>query len=360
MARFLVFIFAFFMLHFALVAQEPPRLLPASITARTPPAARFDGPGRFPPETLQAVQAVRAAADWLARQSLPSGRLTPGFDPRTGHVPDADHELRQATAALALAEAAAFTGDPAVGATAAQAVLGLLATTRDENGVRTPTTPADRCNPVAFAATLVLAADALPNGPAVDGLVAYLKTQVRADGGVGCGGDPATVDRDGLSAAPGLVLRALAKRQPATANAVANFYRAALRRQFVPEAADALIPGLAALNDSAGVFELADRLASEPPSITTAQGLAVACGVCRAAGDLGRYDRYRRATLAALAQSRTLQYTPYSTANLPPATARRLTGAVAVAYADPTARPDRAAALVLAHLRFLASGAEGQ
>jgi hypothetical protein len=50
----------------------------------------------------------------------------------------------------------------------------------------------------------------------------------------------------------------------------------------------------------------------------------------------------------------------YSTAGLPPAAAHRLVGAVALAPADPTARPDRAAGLVLAHLRFLASGAEGE
>ena len=61
-----------------------------------------------------------------------------------------------------------------------------------------------------------------------------------------------------------------------------------------------------------------------------------------------------------LAQGRSLQYTTYSTAGLPPATATRLVGAVALAPADPTARPDRAAGLVLAHLRFLASGAEGE
>ena len=144
------------------LGQEPPRLLPTSITGKAPPVARFMTQA-YPPDTVAGVQAVRSGADWLARQTLPNGRLTPGFDPRTGKLLDADHELRQATAARALAEAAAFTGDERLQATAAQAVLGLLTLTREANGVRTPTVPADRCNPVAFAATLLLALDALPN-----------------------------------------------------------------------------------------------------------------------------------------------------------------------------------------------------
>ena len=120
------------------------------------------------------------------------------------------------------------------------------------------------------------------------------------------------------------------------------------------------MPGAVAGGDTAAVFELADRLAAEPPSEAAADALAAACTVCRRTGDLARFDRYRRAAIAGLAQSRALQYTPYSTAALPPATAHRLVGAVALAPADPTARPDRAAGLVLAHLRFLASGAEGE
>ncbi len=341
------------------LGQEPPRLLPTSITGKTPPVARFMTQA-YPPDTVAGVQAVRSGADWLARQTLPNGRLTPGFDPRTGRLLDADHELRQATAARALAEAAAFTGDERLQATAAQAVLGLLTLTREANGVCSPTVPADRCNPVAFAATLVLAIDALPAGPKpmADGLAAYLRTQVRADGGVGCGGDPATVDKDGLAAAPGLVLQALARRPDVPP--VLAFYRTALRDRFVPELAAGLLPGATLIGDTAAVFELADRLASEPPTEVTADGLAAACTVCRRVGDVARYDRYRTAARRGLAQARSLQYTAYSTAGLPPAAATRLVGAVALAPADPTARPDRAAGLVLAHLRFLASGAEGE
>jgi hypothetical protein len=341
------------------VGQEPPRLLPASITGKAPPVARFSAL-MYPPDTIAGVQAVRSGADWLARQTLPNGRLTPGIDPRTGKLLDADHELRQATAARALAEAAAFTGDERLTATAAQAVLGLLTLTREANGVRTPAVPADRCNPVAFAATLLLAVEALPNGPKpmADGLAAYLRTQVRADGGVGCGGDPATVDKDGVAAAPGLVLLALARRP--NPPPVLAFYRTSLRTRFVPELAAGLLPGAAAVGDTAAVFELADRLAAEPATEANADGLAAACTVCRQVGDLARYDRYRQAARRGLAQARSLQYTAYSTAGLPPATATRLVGAVALAPADPTARPDRAAGLVLAHLRFLASGAEGE
>ena len=350
------------------VAQDPPRRLPATITGKSPPVARFQSAQPFPPETLAGVQAVRAGADWLVRQSLPNGRLTAGFDPRTGRPPDADHELRQATAARALAEAAAFTGDDRLGAVAAQTVLSLLAQTRAADGVRTPTTPADKCNPVAFAATLLLAVEALPGAaprtPA-DELAAFLRTQVRADGGVGCGGDPATVDREGLAVTPGLVLRALAAvhrrtpGDPAKLLAVCSFHQAALRTRFNPELAAGLLPGVAEVAPPATTFELADRLCGEPPTAATAEALAAACTVCRRAGDVGRFDRYRRAALAGLNQGRAMQYTAYSTAGLPPATAVRLVGAVALAPADPTARPDRAAGLVLAHLRFLASGAEG-
>ncbi len=363
MSRLLVPLFAFLLLHFALAsAQEPPRLLPASITGKSAPVARFQTGRGFPPETLAGVQAVRAGADWLTRQSLPNGRLGTGFDLRTGRPPDTDHELRQATAARALAEAAAFTGDDRLGAAAAQAVLGLLTQTRDASGVRTPTLPADTCNPVAFAATLLLAVEALPTDAprkqAADGLAAFLRTQVRPDGGVGCGGDPATVDKEGLAATPGLVLQALARR-PAVPPILA-YYRITLRTRFLPELAAGLLPGAVAIGDTAAAFELADRLAAEPPTAVTADALAAACVVCRRTGDVTRFDRYRRAAQHGLAQARTLQYTSYSTAGLPPATAHRLVGAVALAPADPTARPDRAAGLVLAHLRFLASGAEGE
>lgn len=359
-----------------LAAQEPPRLLPTSITGKPAPITRFQA-GKFPPHTLAGLHAARAGAEWLTRQSLPNGRLAAGFDPRTGRPPDADHELRQATAALALAEAAAFTGDDRLGAVAAQTVLTLLTQTREAGGVRTPTLPADKCNPVAFAATLLLAVEALPDDAprrqAADGLAAYLRTQVRPDGGVGCGGDPAAVDREGLTETPGLVLRALVavrKRNPADPTPLSPIiacYQTALHTRFVPAAAAALLPGaadLAVLDPKpahmAAVFALADRLCAEPPTAASAEGLAAACTVCRRAGDVGRFDRYRQAAVFALGHARSLQYTTRSTAGLPPAAAHRLVGAVALAPADPTARPDRAAGLVLAHLRFLASGAEGE
>lgn len=345
----------------AVIAQEPPRLLPASITGKSPPITRFQT-ASYPPDTIAGVQAMRSGADWLARQCLPNGRLRTGFDPRTGRPIETDHELRQATAVRALAEAAAFTGDDRLGAIAAQSVLGLLTQTREVNGVRTPTVLPVRCNPVAFAATLLLAVEALPDEAqrkhVADSLAAYLRTQVRADGGVGCGGDPTTVDKEGLAATPGLVLQALARRP--NVPPILTFYRTALHTRFVPELAAGLIPGAAAVGDTQAVFELADRLATESPSESNADALAAACMVCRQTGDLTRFDRYRRAVALGLVQSRSLQYTAYSTATLPPSTATRLVGAVALAPADPTARPDRAASLVLAHLRFLASGAEGE
>lgn len=225
-----------------LMAQEPPRTLPPSITgaaapmtppvspasgvqtqpATASPSARFQNLQAFPLETVRAVYSVSAGAKWLSRMNQANGRFLPGLDPTLRTPLATDHDLRQAFAARALAEAARFTGQEEFAARATQAVLALLSRTKPDPADatrRVPDDPSKECNRVGFAAVLVLAVYALP-GPDVkltaqaEELCAFLRSQVGADGSIQTidqSNDPATkADADAVNVYPGLAIQALA------------------------------------------------------------------------------------------------------------------------------------------------------
>jgi hypothetical protein len=392
------------------VAQSPPPgLLPPSITGKpapeavTPAAAtvpkqpaiaRFQNLQNVPPETASTVLAMRSSAEWLAKRQLAHGRFLFGVNPALRTPIDGDTDFRQAVAAWAVCQAANFTGDEKLTACGAQAVLTLLTQTKD--GVPMPANG----NPVGFGATLALAIFALPTADAkllgeAEKLCDQLRKQIQTDGSIACS-DPA--DADCLNVYPGLALQALAasrRPKPEVAKALA-FYRAKFKAAPHATFAGTMIPaaveycleskdGAAA----AAAFEMADWLSAvqygkgdvkhvlwagafrtdvsptaEPgfESAHAARGLAAACQLIRqGVPDVARYQKYRPATVEALAFLRGLQYSVDNTGHF--ATDFRsqyLLGGVRAGLTDGNIRADATALAELAMQRFLESGAEGQ
>src|SRR5207248_4993391 len=105
------------------VPPAPPRALPGIPTAppaTVPPAAaaandvllsQFDPLDAFPPQTQSAVRGVLLGANWMTRMNQAQGRFLFGYNPALRQPLLGDHDLKQARAALALAQAAKFTGD---------------------------------------------------------------------------------------------------------------------------------------------------------------------------------------------------------------------------------------------------------
>jgi hypothetical protein len=381
------------------------------------PVARFQNLQAFPPETVQAVYAVWAGANWLSRMNQASGRFLPGLDPTLRTPLAADHELRQAVAALALAEAARFTGKDEFAARATQSVLALLSLTKPDPADaarRVPDVSPERGNRVGFAAVLALAIYALPSPDAkllaqAEELCTFLRSRCGADGSVQAFDNPdaAKADPDGANVYPGLVVRALAasnraRPDPGKRDALAKsvgYYRGTFQAQPTAMLAATLLPGFAdfALQTkdktaAAAVFELADWLCScqytrsdarsgawvggfrpsqLPAHLTTeptfetaacATALAAAIQVSRQVEpDLTRFRRYRQAAVDGLAFARRLQFSDEKTDHFEKGfRARFLTGGVHLSSSDGSLRIDATGHLVTAHLAFLQSGAEGQ
>jgi hypothetical protein len=410
----------------SVAAQEPPRPLPPSVIGRPAPTApvtqpvspaagvqqqavapigRFQNPSAYPQETAAAVTSVRAAADWLWRMNQANGRFFPGLNPATRSPLDADHDLRQALATVALADAARFTGDDRLTARAVQSVMSLLTLTKPDlgPGCRVPTMPGERCNPVAFAATVALAVYKLPTAdPALassaDQLCGFLRKQCQPNGAIG--GDEKS-DAESQLLAPGLAIQALtanlrAKPEAATRDCLTRavaFYRTAFKTQPHPLLAAGLLPGcvefalVAGKNPTATAFafELADWLcqcqytrgdSTNPAwaggfkgcgptpgseSAVVAGAMASAAKLTRHVPDLARFGKYRQAAIDGLTFARSLQFTDENAdhfeANY---RSRFLTGGVHLTPADGTVRIDATAALVTGQLMFLESGAEGR
>jgi hypothetical protein len=408
----------------AAAAQTPPEKLPNSITGATPPAvvpvaatapatkeapiARFQNLGLLPPETAQAVVGMRTGAAWLNRMHQPNGRFLHGLNPAVRMPLDGDNDFRQALAAFATCQAARFTGDAQLTATAGQAVLSLLTLTRDDSAdptCRVPMTPVG-VNKVGFAAALSLAVYELPSADPqriaeADKLCVFLRKQVQSDGSIRCADGVA--DADCANLYPGLVLQALAacnrmKPDPARAALVAKslaFYRAAFRAKPHPVLAGTVIPAAVELflqapdkDAAATAFEMADWLclsqygkndvrqltwaggfrttadaAGEPghDSAVVARGLAAATHLTRQLADGARYSKYRPALIDALAFVHGLQFSPDNTDHFEGKfRGHYLIGGVHLAPGDGTLRIDATAAGVSAFLRFLESGAENR
>lgn len=406
-------------------AQQPaPQPLPPSVTGKTPapivpasattpvaaPIARFQDLRTFPPETVAAVYAMRAGADWLWRMNQPNGRFFPGINPTLRIATTDDPDFRQAVAALALARAARFTGDERFATRAGQAVLTLLTLTKpdpQDPTCRVPTAASDKCNRVGFAAVVALAAYELAAADPkmateAEALCHFLRKQLRDDGSVhyadGPTDVPTKIDPDGVNVYPGLALEAIAvshraKPEAWKKDAVAKgvgFYREFFKAQPTPLLAATLLPAFAAAATpakddpaTAAAFAAADWLcdrqytpantaqrawiggfkaaAGEPTADTAvcAAGLASAIKLTRGAGDVARFTAYRRAGVDALLFARGLQFTDENADHFEKTFRTRfLTGGAHPSPTDGTARIDATAAVVAAHLAFLGSGGE--
>ncbi|OWK36508.1 hypothetical protein FRUB_09071 [Fimbriiglobus ruber] len=421
---------------------EEPRALPPSVTGALPrptppvspaagtsvpsasvaetaaaPIARFHDLSTFPPETVQAVYSMRAGAAWLYRMNQANGRFLYGLNPALRMPLAGDNDFRQALAALALAEAARFTGEQELSARATQAVMVLLTLTKPDPSdptCRVPEAPSDRCNRVGLAAVLALAAYQIPDAKLhaeAESLCAFLRKQCCPNGAINHTDtptdDPGKTDPEGACTYPGLALRAIAvshrakpeawKRDAAMRATV--YYRSTFRAQPTAALAATLIHGCvefyfangkdAASRDAA--FEMADWLcacqhtradarvaawaggfkAGQAPaqaslepgveSATCAAALVAAAKLTRQVPDLARFNKYRAAAVDGLAFARGLQFTEESAEHFERAfRARFLTGGVHLTPTNGLLRVDATALVVDAQLAFLESGAEAR
>lgn len=390
-----------------LLAQTPPpALLPPSITGQPAPAAvipaaasaprqpaiaRFQNLKDLPPETAATVLVMRAGAEWLAKRQQAHGRFLFGVNPALRSPLEGDSDFRQALAAWAVCQSANFTGDEKLTACGAQAVLSLLTLAKDE-----PKGP----QAIGFLAALSLAIQSLPTlDPKLRGeterLTAFIQKQIRTDGSFAI----ESTDGESANVLPGLALQALAVG--GTADAAVGKSLAYYREKFkaAPHAlaAGTLIPAAADYclrtkdaNAAAMAFEMADWLCStqygkldakqllwaggfrtdsaptglEPgfESAHAARGLAAACHLIRqGVPDLVRYQKYRPATVEALAFVRGLQYSVDNTTHFAADfRIQYLLGGTRTALTDGNVRADATALATLAFQRFLESGAELQ
>lgn len=400
----------------------PPKPFPAAPAApptapAETPLSKFDPLTAYPPVTQFAVRGALMGSSWLAKMNQPNGRFLHGYLPALRQSMAGDHDLRQAQAALALAQAAKFSGDPKHAAVASQAVLALLAATKVEPGepaCRVPVQVSFVCNRVGFAALVALAIYELPN-PAdkllddAELLCAFLRRQARADGSVhytdGPQDDPAQMDPAGLNEYPGLALQALAMsnrarpaewKKEAVKKGVAH-YHARFRAKPHPLLAATITPAATELylqtklpdlataafemndwlcalqisgNDrraaqwAGGFRPVADGRATDAPPATTdagrfVQSLACAYHLTRAAGDAAREQKYKPALANAAEFLCGLQYLETNTRHFEDTfRVQMLMGAFHLSPTDGDLRIDATAAAVSGLLRYLSSGAQ--
>jgi hypothetical protein len=327
-----------------------------------------------------------------------------------------DHDLKQARAALALAQTAKFTGDEKQAAMAAQAVLTLLAATRVEASdpnCRVPVHSSLLCNRVGFAAVVALAIYELPAADPrllaeAERLCEFLHRQCRPDGSVhytdGANEDAAKVDPAGMLEYPGTALHAIIlgnRVKPAAWKTEVvkkgmEHYRAAFRTAPHPLLAATLTPALTELytqtrltEAASAVFEMNDwlcglqihgndtrtpqwaggfravvdgRQADLPPGPETGlyvQSLACACRLTRAVPDLDRNARYKAAATDAVQFLTGLQYLEANTRHFETSfRANMLIGAFYLSPTDGNIRIDATGNAVTGLIKFLGSGAE--
>ena len=395
----------------------PMSVVPASATRRAEtPLSAFEPLAAFPQTTQQAVRAALHGSAWLSRMNQPQGRFVFGYLPALRQTMDGDHDLKQAFAALAVAQSAKFTGDDRQTAVASQAILALFAATKidpaDAN-CRVPVHSSLTCNRVGFAAILALAVCELPSPDdkliaEAERLCVFLQKQLRADGSVHSTDNPADVpaqvDPAGVNEYPGYALHAIAvsnRTRPAAwkIEAVkkgAEFYRGAFKAAPHPMLAATMTPALAELfhqtkhGDAAAIaFEMNDWLAGvqyaptdakrpawaggfrgwangQPADIAPVpetglylQSLACACAITRVVPDLQRFGRYRQAATDAAQYLGGLQYTEANTRHFADTyRANTLIGGFYLSPTDGNLRIDATACGVSGLLRFLTSGAE--
>lgn len=275
----------------------PPTSVPPAHGADTP-LSQFEPLAAYPATTQFAVRGVLLGSSWMAKMHQPHGRFLPGYNPALRQPLPGEHDLKQARSALAMAQAAKFTGKAELKAIANQAILTLLAATKpdptDANS-RVPVHQSLVCNRVAFAALLALAIYELPHPndkdlEAAEQLCHFLRTRLKSDGSVhytdGPEDIPTQIDPLGVYEYPGYALQALAKSQrvrPAEWKKEAvsrgvTYYHRLFQLQQQPILAATLVPAAAELahqtpsrEAAAVVYELVDGLCSLQIPLTDAR-----------------------------------------------------------------------------------------
>jgi hypothetical protein len=308
---------------------------------------------------------ARQAMDWLRRTNKQDGKFVYGFLPDLRVPLDGDSYTAQAGAARALARAGSYFHDEPALAISRQALLTLLLeTTLDsqDKSIRHTAAPAHLVNRLASHGELVVAIHALP-APGkdlleqADQLCNYLRKQQLDSGALfvaDAGDNPKAADDAVALECAGIALHGVLcsqKLQPAPWKfEMARKERAfshgcwqkqksfALAVSHTPAWAEAyLLTHEQAYADE--VYAMADwlctlqyepgdpvratwvggfrpwvdgralQLASDIRSAEAAAGIAAACRVARAAGDLPRWQRYSRTLEESMRFLRTLQYT---------------------------------------------------
>lgn len=391
-----------------------PAMAPAP--ASETPLASFEPLAAFPQATQSAVRSAVHGSNWLTRMNQPQGRFTYGYRPALRQPMEGDHDLKQARAALALAQAARFTGDERQAAVASQAILALLAVTKIDPAdakCRMPVVSSMTCNRTGFAAVLAMCIYELPGADErliaeAERLCEFLHKQLRVDGSVhyidSPNDLPVTIDPAGVNEYPGAALHALAlsnRVKPAAWKMEAltkglEHYRAWFKANPHPMLAATLSPAFAELhlqtksNDAAAaVFELNDWLVGMQYPAGDARHLHWAggfksmvsgqpvetepgceCGAClqslaygylltRLNPDLTRAARYKQSLQDAVQFLAGLQYTEANTRHFENGfRANTLIGGFYFTPTDGNLRIDSTAWALTGMLRFLSSGAE--
>lgn len=389
----------------------PAPTMPPAATTETP-LSKFDPLTAFPPVTQYSVRAVLLGATWLTKMHQPHGRFTYGYVPALRQPMNGDHDLKQAQAALAMAQAAKFAGDEKQAAIASQTILALLASTKvapNEPAVRVPVQMSFSCNRVGFAATLALAIYELPKPDEkliedAERLCEFVRRHLRTDGSVhytdGPNDTPTQIDPNGMNEYPGFALQALAMsnrvrpaewKKDAVQRGVAHYhtiFRAKphpmLAATITPAAAELyaqtklpeLVTAAFEMNDWlctlqilttdartpqwAGGFRPANAPTADPLSTAETamfvQSLACAYYLTRFTGDLTREAKYRPAAADAAQFLCASQFLEANTRHFENTfRAGTLIGAFHLSPSDGNLRVDATACAISGLLRYLAA-----
>lgn len=390
---------------------------PAQSTALETPLSKFLPLNAYPQNTQDAVRGVLLGTAWLAKMNEANGQFRHGYLPALRQPMPGDHDLRQAQAALAMAQAAKFNGDKQHTAVANQAVLGLLAFTKpdpNDPNCRVPVQVSFVCNRVGFAALVAAAVYELPNPSeplltAAEQLCTFLRTRAKLDGSIqytdGPSDDPLKIDPAGMNEYPGLALQALAAsnrmrpaewKKDAVKKGVA-YYHTAFRSKPHPALAVTVTPAAVELylqtklaEAATAAFEMSDWLcalqisptdqrapqfaggfravvdgrATDAPPATAETGrcvhsLACAYHLTRVTGDLTREAKYRPAVGYAVQFLCGLQFVETNTRHFEDTfRVKVLIGAFHLSPADGNLRIDATGSAITGLLKFLGSGAQ--